>query len=223
MWSVLLCLPEGDPHLWPSFLKSLHHQLVDCGCHLSSQFLCQFSKLKQFNSHFKFTVGSWSSSTLATWCKELTHWKRPWCWGSLKAGGEGEDRGWDGWMAPSTQWTWVWASSRTWWRMGKPGMLQAVGSQRVTPKQHKATGSLISNATLTRLDSELTDYSRTWMLKIKLSVIAVRRTWFWSVAEWTCCHFQIWEASAPLARVRSSLTALFPLTCGREWTRMNGL
>ena len=91
MWSVLLCLPEGDPHLWPSFLKSLHHQLVDYGCHLSSQFLCQFSKLKQFNSPFKFIVGSWSSSTLATWCKEPTHWKRPWCWESLKAG-EGEDR-----------------------------------------------------------------------------------------------------------------------------------
>ena len=49
---------------------------------------------------------------LATWCKELTHWKRPWCWGRLKAGGEGDDRGWDGWMA---SWTQVWASSRSWW------------------------------------------------------------------------------------------------------------
>ena len=52
----------------------------------------------------------WSSNTLATWCKELTHWKRPWCWEWLKAGeGEG-DRGWDGWMASPTQWTWVWAN-----------------------------------------------------------------------------------------------------------------
>ena len=55
---------------------------------------------------------SWNSNTLATWC-ELTHWKRPWCWERLKAGGEVGDRGWDGWMA-SPIWTWVWASSRRW-------------------------------------------------------------------------------------------------------------
>ena len=47
---------------------------------------------------------SWNSSTLATWCKELTHWKRAWCWERLKAGGEGDDRGWDGWMASPTPW-----------------------------------------------------------------------------------------------------------------------
>ena len=52
-----------------------------------------------------------SSNTLATWCKELTHWKRPWCWERLKAKGEGDDRGWDCWMVSPTQWTWVWASS----------------------------------------------------------------------------------------------------------------
>ena len=54
-----------------------------------------------------------SSNTLATWCKELTHLKRPWCWERLKAGGEGDDRGWDGWMASPTQWTWVWVNSRS--------------------------------------------------------------------------------------------------------------
>ena len=48
---------------------------------------------------------SWSSNTLATWCKELTHYKRPWCWERLKAGGEGDDRGRDVWMASLTQWT----------------------------------------------------------------------------------------------------------------------
>ena len=53
----------------------------------------------------------WNSSTLATWCEELTHWKRPWCWERLRAGGEGDNRGWDGWMASPTQWTWVWVSS----------------------------------------------------------------------------------------------------------------
>ena len=51
--------------------------------------------------------------TLATWCEELTHWKRPWCWERLKAGREGDDRGWDGWMASLTQRTWVWANSET--------------------------------------------------------------------------------------------------------------
>ena len=50
-------------------------------------------------------------STLATWCEELTYWKRPWCWERLKAGGEGDDRGWDGWMASLTRWTWVWAGT----------------------------------------------------------------------------------------------------------------
>ena len=47
------------------------------------------------------------AETSATWCKELTHLKRPWCWERLRAGGEGDDRGWDGWMASPTQWTWV--------------------------------------------------------------------------------------------------------------------
>ena len=56
--------------------------------------------------------------------------KRPWFWERLKAG-EGDDRGWDGWMASLTQWTWVWASSRSWWWTGKAGMLQSMESQRV--------------------------------------------------------------------------------------------
>ena len=73
----------------------------------------------------------WISNTLATWCEELTHWKRPWCWERLKAGGEGDDRGWDGYMASPTQWTWVWALFRYWWRTGKPGVLQSMGSRRV--------------------------------------------------------------------------------------------
>ena len=57
--------------------------------------------------------------------------KRPWCCKRLKAGGEGDDRGWDGWMASPTQWTWVWAGSRSWWWTGKPAALQSMGSQRV--------------------------------------------------------------------------------------------
>ena len=74
---------------------------------------------------------SWSSNTLTTWCKELTYWKRPWCWERLRAGGEGDNRGWDGWMASPTQWTWVWVNSGSWWWTGRPGMLRFMGSQRV--------------------------------------------------------------------------------------------
>ena len=73
----------------------------------------------------------WNSNTLATSCKELTHWKRPWCWEGLWAGGEGDDGGWDGWMASPTLWTWVWVNSRSWWWTGRPGVLQSMGSQRV--------------------------------------------------------------------------------------------
>ena len=73
----------------------------------------------------------WSSNTLATWCEELTHWKRPWCWEGLRAGGEEDNRGWDGWMASSTCWTWVWMDSGSWWWTGRPGVLQFMGSQGV--------------------------------------------------------------------------------------------
>ena len=58
-------------------------------------------------------------------------WKSPWCWERLRAGGEGDDRGWDGWMAPLTQWTWIWASSGRCWRTGRPVVLQSRGWQRV--------------------------------------------------------------------------------------------
>ena len=74
---------------------------------------------------------SWNSSTLATSCEELTHWKRLWCWEGLGIGEEGDDRGWDGWMASLTRWTWVWVNSERWWWTGRPGVLQFMGSQRV--------------------------------------------------------------------------------------------
>ena len=90
------------------------------------------SILKEINPnfHWKDWCWSWSSNTLATWCEDPTHWKRPWCWERLKAG-EGDNRRCDGWMASLTQWTWVWASSGRWWRTGKPNVLQSMGSQRV--------------------------------------------------------------------------------------------
>ena len=80
--------------------------------------------------HWKDWCWSCNSNTLATWCKELTHLKRPWCWERLKAGGEEDDRGWDGrwhhWL-----WTWVWASFNNWWRTRKPGVLQSIWLQTV--------------------------------------------------------------------------------------------
>ena len=68
---------------------------------------------------------------LATSCEELTRWKRLWCWEGLGAGGEGDDGGWDGWMASLTWWTWVWVNSGTWWWIGSPGVLWFMGLQRI--------------------------------------------------------------------------------------------
>ena len=65
---------------------------------------------------------SWNSNTLATSCKALTSWKRPWCCEGLGAGGEGDDRGWDGWMASPTRWAWVWVNSRSLRSTGSPGI-----------------------------------------------------------------------------------------------------
>ena len=64
-----------------------------------------------------------------------------WCWERLKVGGEGDNRGWDGWMTSLTQLTWVWVNSGSWWWTGKPGMLHCMGLQRVgqdvvTEQQH---------------------------------------------------------------------------------------
>ena len=71
------------------------------------------------NIHWKDWCWSWNSNTLATWCKELTHWKRPWCWEKLRAVWEGVGRGWVVWMPSLAQCRWVWASSRSWWWTGR--------------------------------------------------------------------------------------------------------
>ena len=83
------------------------------------------------NIHWKDWCWSWNSNGLATWCEELTHLKRPWCWERLKGGGEGDDRGWDGWMASLAQWTWVSVGSGSWWWTGNPGVGPSTGFQRV--------------------------------------------------------------------------------------------
>ena len=62
---------------------------------------------------------------------KLTHWKRVWCWEGLGAGGEGDDRGWNGWITSLTRWTWVWVNSGSWWWTGRPDVLRFMGLQRV--------------------------------------------------------------------------------------------
>ena len=83
------------------------------------------------NIHWNDWCWCWNSSTLATYCKELTHLKWPWCWERLKAVGEGDVRGWDGWMESPTQWTGVWVNSGSWWWIQRPGILQSMVLQRV--------------------------------------------------------------------------------------------
>ena len=88
----------------------------------------QSTELKSvLNIHWKDRCWSWNCNIWATCCEELTHLKRLWCWESLKVGGEGDDRGWDGWMASLTWWTWVWISSGSWWCTGKPGICSPWG------------------------------------------------------------------------------------------------
>ena len=91
------------------------------------------SILKDINSKYslKDRCWSWNSNTLTTWCRELSDWKRPWCWERLRVSGEGDNRGWNHCMASPTQWAWVWANSGRWWRTGKLGVLQSMGSKRV--------------------------------------------------------------------------------------------
>ena len=89
--------------------------------------------LKEINPEYSLEglMLKWNSNNLATWCEELTHWKIPWCWERLQVGGEGDDRGSNGWMVSPTQWRWDWVNSGSLWWTGRPGMLQSMGSQRV--------------------------------------------------------------------------------------------
>ena len=102
---------------------------------LQGDLASQSSRKSVLNIHWKDWCWSWNCNTFATWCKELTHWKRPWCWERLKAGGKGDNTGWNGWMASLTQWTWVWASSGSWWWTGKAGVLQSMGLRGIGPNR----------------------------------------------------------------------------------------
>ena len=89
-------------------------------------------KRSVLNIHWKDWCWSWNSNTLATWSEELTHLKRPWYWERLKAGGEGDDRGWADWMASPIQWTWVWVNCGSWWWTGRPACCSHVVAKSQT-------------------------------------------------------------------------------------------
>ena len=111
---------------WTVVLEKTLESPLDC-----KEITSPFYRWSALGVHWKDWCWSWNSNTLATSCKELTHWKRLWCWEGLGAGGEGDDRGWDGWMASPTRWMWVWVNSGSWWWTGRPGVLRFMGSQRV--------------------------------------------------------------------------------------------
>ena len=104
---ILKAIPESS--------KRQNLNLLHASNHLHSIYIIVFTTI-----YMIFTL------YLATSCVELTH-----CWEGLGAGGKGDNRGWDGWMASPTRWTWVWVDSGSWWWTGRPGMLQFMGSQRV--------------------------------------------------------------------------------------------
>ena len=125
--------------VWDVMLSAEELMLLNCGvgedsCEslgLQGDPTSPFWRRSTLGFLWKDWCWSWSSSTLATSCEELTHWKRPWCWEGLGTGGEGDDPGWDGWMASLSRWTWVWVNSGRWLWTGRPGVLWFMGSQRV--------------------------------------------------------------------------------------------
>ena len=105
------------------------------------------TKYSVLNIHWKGWCWSWSSNTLATWCEEPTHLKRPWCWEGLGTGGEGDNRVWDDWMASLTQWTWVWVNSGNWWWRGKPavhGVTESDTTERLNWTEQEAQSASAS-------------------------------------------------------------------------------
>ena len=116
--------------------------ILDKSFNFNCSYIFPFEKLRSHVIHIfsclvDFLDLWWSEHFLCTFLmeftsrEELTHWKRLWCWEGLGSGGEEDDRGWDGWMASPTRWTWVWVNSGSWWWTGRSGVLQFMGSERV--------------------------------------------------------------------------------------------
>ena len=126
-------------NLYNLYIYYSYTQLLNCGIGkdsweslgLQGDPTSPSSRRSVLGVHWKDWCWSWNSNTLATSCKELTHWKRPGCWEGLGAGGEGDNRIWDGWMPSPTRWTWVWVNYRSWWWTGRPVALWFMGSQRI--------------------------------------------------------------------------------------------
>ena len=113
-----------------SLCSLFHTQMVSTSLHWIS-FLNYHCRPRSWAAESDRNYLGVISSTLATSCEELTHWKRLWCREGLGTRGEGDDRGWDGWTASLTRWTWVSVNSGSWWWTGRPGVLRFMGSQRV--------------------------------------------------------------------------------------------
>ena len=114
-WETLLSLWKNCC-FWTVVLEKTLESPLDC------------KEIKRVHSKWD---QSWMFLTLATWCEELIHWKRPWCWERLRAGGEGDDRGWDGWTASPTQRTCVWTNSGSYWRTEKPEVCSPWGCKEL--------------------------------------------------------------------------------------------
>ena len=121
-------------------IKKAEHQRTDafelwCRRRLLSLFDCkEIQPVNPKGNQPWIFIGRTDAEAPILWppdVKSQLFWKRPWSWERLRERGEGDDRGWDGWMASLTQWTWVWANSGRQWRTGKPGVLQSMGWQRV--------------------------------------------------------------------------------------------
>ena len=124
--------------LWTK-LSAEELMLLNCGIGEDSQSPLDYKEIQPVHSKGdqSWMFFGWNDAKAETpvlWpphTEELTHWKRLWCWEGLGTGGERDDRGWDGWMASPTWWTWVWVNSGNWWWTGRPGVLRFMGSQRV--------------------------------------------------------------------------------------------
>ena len=184
-------------------LQALHHSLhfSPPGCvTLSGLFLPHIENiLGLLHIHYWYYV-RWilmlklKFNTLATCCEEPTLWKKPWCWERLRAGGEGDDRRWDGWMALPTQQTWVWVNSGSWWWTGRPGVLRFMGSQRI---EHKWVNELnwtesSSRFLITKCNINVFEFLYTKTKNEKLtraSKKSLLNWWPWNCSGQTACFW----------------------------------
>ena len=119
-------------------IKKAEHWRIDafelwCWRRLESPLDCKEIQPVHPKDQSWILIGRTDAEAPTLWSSDAKNWliEKTLMLGKIEAEGEGDDRGWDGWMASLTLWIWVWASSRRWWRTGKPGILQSMGSQRV--------------------------------------------------------------------------------------------